>query len=257
MSNKEINTPLGDGGKVAIITGGGSGIGLAIAEKFVSAGIQTVIVGRDEQKLSDAKAQLGELCYPMPCDISNLSSIPAFVEKVIAQFGQIDILVNNAGINMKKDFTEVTDEDFQSVITTNLTSVFVMSREVVKQMLKQGSGSIINISSMAAQYGLPRVIAYSASKTAIDGMTRAMAVELSPKGIRINAIAPGFIETAMTAKALNSDPERKAKVFGRTPMGYMGQPSDIGDAALYLATDASKYITGVVLPVDGGNSIGF
>lgn len=246
-----------DNKKVAIITGGGSGIGLAIAEKFVAAGIHTVIAGRDEQKLSDAKVHLGELCYPMACDVSNLASIPAFVEKVTAQFGQIDILVNNAGINMKKDFTEVTDEEFQSVITTNLVSVFALSREVVKEMLKQGSGSIINISSMAAQYGLPRVIAYSASKTAIDGMTRAMAVELSPKGIRINAIAPGFIETAMTAKALNSDPERKQKVFGRTPMGYMGQPSDIGDAALFLATDASKYITGVILPVDGGNSIGF
>jgi NAD(P)-dependent dehydrogenase (short-subunit alcohol dehydrogenase family) len=243
--------------KVAIVTGGGSGIGLAIAEKFISAGIHTVIVGRDHKKLNDAKIMLGTLCYPLPCDISNLPSIPAFVEKVIAQFGQIDILVNNAGINMKKDFTEVTDEEFQSVITTNLIAVFVMSREVVKQMLKQGSGSIINISSMAAQYGLPRVIAYSASKTAIDGMTRAMAVELSPKGIRINAIAPGFIETAMTAKALNTDMERKQKVFDRTPMGYMGQPSDIADAALFLATDVSKYITGVVLPVDGGNSIGF
>ena len=124
-------------------------------------------------------------------------------------------------------------------------------------MLPRGSGSIINISSMAAQYGLPKVIAYSASKTAIDGMTRAMAVELSPKGIRINAIAPGFIKTAMTAKALDSDPERKGKVFGRTPMGYMGEPADIGEAALFLASDASKYITGIVLPVDGGNSIGF
>ncbi|HET6722893.1 MAG TPA: SDR family oxidoreductase, partial [Chitinophagaceae bacterium] len=134
---------------------------------------------------------------------------------------------------------------------------FAISREVVKQMLKQKRGSIINISSMAAQYGLPKVIAYSASKTAIDGMTRAMAVELSPKGIRVNAIAPGFIITDMTDKALNSDPERKSKVFGRTPMGYMGQPSDIGDAALFLASDAAKYITGVVLPVDGGNSIGF
>ena len=243
--------------KVAIVTGGGSGIGLAIAERFIAAGILTIIVGRDEKKLNDAKEQLGNLCYPMTCDVSNLSSLPVFIEKIIAQFGQIDILVNNAGINMKKDFTEVTDEEFQSVITTNLCSVFTMSREVVKQMLAKGSGSIINISSMAAQYGLPRVIAYSASKTAIDGMTRAMAVELSPKGIRINAIAPGFIETAMTAKALNSDPERKAKVFGRTPMGYMGQPSDIGDAALFLASDLSKYITGIILPVDGGNSIGF
>lgn len=243
--------------RVAIVTGGGSGIGLAIAEKFISENIQTVIVGRDEEKLKAAKEKLGEYCYPMICDISNLSSIPLLVENVIKQFGQIDILVNNAGINMKKDFTEVTDEEFQSIITTNLCSVFSLSREVVKYMLLKGSGSIINISSMAAQYGIPRVIAYSASKTAIDGMTRAMAVELSPNGIRINAIAPGFIETAMTAKALNTDPERKQKVFGRTPMGYMGQPSDIGDAALFLATDAAKYITGVILPVDGGNSIGF
>jgi len=243
--------------QVAIVTGGGSGIGLAIAEKFTQHGIATVIVGRDEQKLKKAKAQLGDHCFPMTCDVSNLATVPAFIEKVVAKFGQIDILVNNAGINMKKDFTDVTDEDFQSIITTNLCSVFTMSREVVKEMLKKGSGSIINISSMAAQYGLPRVIAYSASKTAIDGMTRAMAVELSPKGIRINAIAPGFIETDMTAKALNSDPERKQKVFARTPMGYMGKPDDIGEAALFLASDAAKYITGVVLPVDGGNSIGF
>ena len=200
---------------------------------------------------------MGELAYAMSCDVSNLASIPAFVEKVTGQFGQVDILVNNAGINMKKDFTEVTDEEFQMVLTTNLTSVFVMSREVVKHMLVKGSGNIINISSMAAQYGLPKVIAYSASKTAIDGLTRAMAVELSPRGIRINAIAPGFIYSAMTDKALNSDPERKAKVFGRTPMGHMGQPGDIGEAAYFLASDAAKYITGVVLPVDGGNSIGF
>jgi len=243
--------------RVAIVTGGGSGIGLAIAGKFTTNGIATVIVGRDEEKLSKAQAELGVNCYPMPCDVSQLECIPALVKKVIDKFGQIDILVNNAGINMKKEFTEVTDEDFQKIITTNLCSVFAISREVVKEMLKKGTGSIIHISSMAAQYGLPKVIAYSASKTAIDGMTRAMAVELSPKGIRVNAIAPGFIETDMTAKALNTDLERKQKVFGRTPMGYMGKPDDIGAAALFLASDAAKYITGVVLPVDGGNSIGF
>ena len=243
--------------KVAIDTGGGSGLGLAIAEKFVANGIQTIIAGRDKEKLATAKQKLGELCHAIRCDLSDLSSIPAFVQGVIEQFGQIDILVNNAGINMKKEFTEVTDQDFQQIILTNLTSVFVMSREVVKHMLQRQSGSIINISSMAAQYGLPKVIAYSASKTAIDGMTRAMAVELSPKGIRVNAIAPGFIYSEMTAKALDSDPERKAKVFGRTPMGIMGQPTDIGEAAYFLASDAAKYITGVVLPVDGGNSIGF
>ena len=122
---------------------------------------------------------------------------------------------------------------------------------------KQIKGSIINISSMASRYGIPKVIAYTASKSAIEGMTRAMAVDLSPKGIRVNCIAPGFIETDMSAKALNNDPERKNKVLSRTPLGELGQPSDIGDAAAFLASDAAKYITGVVLPVDGGNSIGF
>ena len=244
--------------KIAIVTGGGSGIGLAIAEKFVTNGIHTIIVGRDEQKLSVAKEQLGPLCEIQSCNLGDLSSIPGLVQRIMAQHGRIDILVNNAGINMKKEFTEVTDEEFQGIMQTNVTAVFALSREVVKCMLeKRTKGSIINISSMASQYGIPKVIAYTASKSAIEGMTRAMATELSPKGIRINCIAPGFIATAMSAKALDSDPERKAKAMGRTPMGEMGQPSDVGDAALFLASDASKYITGVVLPVDGGNSIGF
>jgi len=256
-NNKLKNKQSMNQSKIAIVTGGGSGIGLAIAEKFTQNGIITIIAGRDKVKLEAAQLKLGDLCHAMVCDLSDLKSIPAFVEKVIQQFGQIDILVNNAGINLKKEFTEVTDEEFQSIITTNLCSVFSISREVVKHMLARGSGNIINISSMAAQYGLPKVIAYSASKTAIDGITRAMAVELSPKGIRVNAIAPGFIYSAMTEKALNSDPERKAKVFGRTPMGHMGQPEDIGETAYFLTSDAAKYITGVVLPVDGGNSIGF
>jgi NAD(P)-dependent dehydrogenase (short-subunit alcohol dehydrogenase family) len=165
--------------------------------------------------------------------------------------------VNNAGINMKKEFTDVTDEDFQKVLLTNVTAIFSLSREVVRQMAVRKKGCIINISSMASQYGIPKVIAYTASKSAIEGMTRAMAVELSPKGIRVNCIAPGFIATEMSAKALNSDPERMHKAMSRTPMGVMGEPSDIGDTALFLASDGAKYITGVVLPVDGGNSIGF
>ena len=256
MSNH--NSPLGDGGKIAIVTGGGSGIGFAIAEKFVANNIKTIIVGRDQQKLNDAKNKLGELSNTIQCDLNDLTSIPNLVNNIIQQHGQIDILVNNAGINMKKDFIEVTAEDFQKILLTNVTAIFSISREVVKHMLEKNSkGSIINISSMASQYGIPKVIAYTASKSAIEGMTRAMAVELSPKGIRVNCIAPGFIATDMSAKALNNDPERKNKVMGRTPMGDLGQPSDIGDAAVFLATDASKYITGVVLPVDGGNSIGF
>ncbi|HWI90041.1 MAG TPA: SDR family oxidoreductase [Flavisolibacter sp.] len=244
--------------KIAIVTGGGSGIGLAIAEKFVQNQIHTIIVGRDEKKLYAAIKKLGRLCEAMTCDLSDLNSIPKLVNDIVYKYGHVDILVNNAGINMKKEFTEVTDEEFQKVILTNVTAIFSLSREVVKCMLdKKIKGSIINISSMASQYGIPKVIAYTASKSAIEGMTRAMAVELSPAGIRTNCIAPGFIATDMSAKALNNDPERKNKALGRTPMGALGNPADIGDAAVFLASDAAKYITGVVLPVDGGNSVGF
>ncbi len=243
--------------KIAIVTGGGSGLGLAIAQKFIQNNIVPIIVGRGEEKLLKAKESLGALCHAKVFDVTNLKAVPQFVEEIINEFGRIDILVNNAGINQKKEFTEVTDEDFQNIMNTNVNAVFTLSREVAKNMLQHESGCIINISSMAAQYGIPKVIAYSASKTAIDGMTRAMAVDLSPKGIRVNAIAPGFIYSAMTDKALNSDPDRKARVFARTPMGKMGEAEDIGEAAYFLASDAAKYITGVVLPVDGGNSIGF
>jgi len=245
-------------GKIAIVTGGGSGIGLAIAEKFTQNNIRTIIIGRDQQKLNAAKEKLGELCEPVPYDVNELAGISNLVNDLARRFGKIDILVNNAGINQKKEFTQVTDEDFQKIILTNVTSVFVFSREVVKCMIeKKNSGVIINISSMAAQYGLPKVIGYSASKNAIDGMTRALAVELASKGIRVNAIAPGFITTPMTAKAFSDDPDRLNKAMARTPMGKLGEPADIGDAALFLVSDAAKYITGVILPVDGGNSIGF
>lgn len=243
--------------KTAIVTGGGSGIGLAIAASFVASGIRTIIIGRDETKLAAAKEQLGEGCHVISSDLSNLESIPALVTQIMEQYGPVDILVNNAGINLKKEFTEVTDEEFQKIMTTNVAAVFALSRELVKHMLANESGTIINISSMASQYGLPKVIAYTASKAAIEGMTRAMAVELSPKGIRVNCIAPGFIATDMSARALSNDPERKQKVLSRTPMGTLGTPADIGSTALFLASDAAKYITGVVLPVDGGNSIGF
>lgn len=243
--------------KIAIITGGASGIGLAIAEKFVHNKITVIIIGRDKTKLKAAKNKLGKFCIPVSFDLNNLSSVPELINDLIKKYNKIDILVNNAGINLKKEFAEVTDEEFQKIIHTNVTAMFVLSREVVKYMIKKDSGNIINISSMASQYGIPKVIAYSASKAAIEGMTRAMAVELSPRGIRVNCIAPGFIATDMSAKALNNDKERKDKAMSRTPMGTLGMPADIGDAAVFLASSASAYITGIVLPVDGGNSIGF
>lgn len=243
--------------KIAIVTGGASGIGFAIAKTFIQHDIFTIIIGRDQEKLTLAKNEFGNGCTTISCDLSKLENIPALVEGIVKEFGHIDILVNNAGINLKKEFTEVTDAEFQNILNTNVTSVFAISREVVKIMLNQHYGNIVNISSMASQYGLPKVIAYTASKSAIEGMTRAMAVELSAEGIRINCIAPGFIATKMSAKALDNDPQRKQKVLSRTPMNMLGTPSDIGDAALFLSTEASKFITGVILPVDGGNSIGF
>lgn len=244
--------------KIAIVTGGGSGIGLAITKKFVQNKIHTVIIGRDEKKLYAAKKELGELCEPLAADLADLSSIPKLVEDIVTKHDRIDVLVNNAGINMKKEFTDVTDEEFQKIITTNVSAVFSLSREVVKSMLKKEiRGNIINISSMASQYGIPKVIAYTASKSAIEGMTRSMAVDLSPMGIRVNCIAPGFIATDMSAKALDNDPDRKNRVLSRTPMRVLGEPADIGEAAFFLAMDSAKYITGVILPVDGGNSIGF
>jgi NAD(P)-dependent dehydrogenase (short-subunit alcohol dehydrogenase family) len=241
----------------AIITGGASGIGLAIADRFIKADIRTIIVGRDAHKLAAAQQQLGTNCHPITHDLNDLPSLPDLVRQIISRFGQIDILVNNAGINMKKEFQDVTDDEFDNILHTNVKVVFALSREVVKTMLPRRKGNIINISSMASQYGIPKVIAYSASKAAIEGMTRAMAVELSPDGIRVNCIAPGFIATDMSAKALNGDPERKNKVFARTPMGRLGDPAEVGDAALFLASDQASYLTGVILPVDGGNSIGF
>lgn len=243
--------------KLAIITGGASGIGLAITHTFIKNGIRTIIIGRNEENLKKAAAGSEGLCSYKVFDLGNTGGIPALIGSIVHEFGVPGILVNNAGINMKKNFTDVTDEDFQQIIQTNLVSVFSLSREVAKHMLKAGGGSIINISSMASQYGIPYVIAYTASKAAIEGMTRAMATELSPQGIRVNCVAPGFIATAMSSKALDSDPGRRGKALSRTPMGKLGEPDDVAQAILYLVSDAAKYVTGVILPVDGGNSIGF
>ncbi len=243
--------------KIAIVTGGTSGIGLAIATKFVEQKITTIVTGRDEQKLRETEKLLGKLCVPLQMDVTDLDHIPRHISKILAKFGRIDILVNNAGINLKKDLVSVTNEEFQQVILTNLTGVFAISREVSKAMIRQKKGYILNISSMAAHYGLPKVIAYSASKAAIEGMTRSMAVELSPLGILVNCIAPGFIKTKMSSKALNNDPDRKQRVLKRTPMGKLGLPEDVANTAYFLVSEENAYITGAVIPVDGGNSIGF
>jgi NAD(P)-dependent dehydrogenase (short-subunit alcohol dehydrogenase family) len=243
--------------KIAIVTGGATGLGLAITTKLISDHIKVVMIGRNEANLIATASALGELCSYRVADLAQLKAIPDLIQNIYEEFGSIDILVNNAGINLKKAFIDVTDEDFASIIQTNLSSVFAISREVVKKMIDAQSGCIVNISSMASQYGIPKVIAYTAAKSGIEGMTRAMATELSPLGIRVNCVAPGFIKTDMSAKALDADPERKHKVMSRTPMGKMGEPADVAAAVSYFCSPGASYVTGVVMPVDGGNSIGF
>lgn len=242
---------------VAVITGGASGIGFAIAKKFVQNNIMVILIGRDKTRLKLACETLGELADFAGCDLSMLSDLPLVVERIKKKHGRIDILVNNAGIHLKKAMNDVTDEEYQKVILTNQTAMFSFTREVAKVMQKQRSGTILNISSMASQYGIPNVIAYAASKSAIEGMTRSMAVELAQYGIRVNCLAPGFIKTNMSSLALNKDPERKKKVLSRTPLGRLGKPDEVADAAFFLVSGSASFITGIVMPVDGGNSIGF
>ena len=244
-------------GRVALVTGGGTGIGLEIARCMVQAGATVIITGRRESILQNSAAELGERAHFYVNDICNLAALDGLVEQLEVDHGPLDILVNNAGINMKKPALEVTDEDFSRIIHTNLNAVFSLTRAAAKRMVARRSGTILMISSMAAYYGIDRVVAYAASKSAVEGMVKVLASEFSAQGVRVNAIAPGFIETEMSRTAMNSDPERRDRAMRRTPMGKFGKPADIGHAAVFLASEGARYITGVSLPVDGGNSIGF
>ncbi|MFC6225798.1 SDR family NAD(P)-dependent oxidoreductase [Hymenobacter artigasi] len=244
-------------GKLALITGGGTGIGLEIARCMTEAGATVVITGRREEVLRDAVEHLGESAQYLVNDVTDLSSIEGLVARIEATHGPLDILVNNAGINLKKPALEVTDDEFSRILHTNLHSVFALTRACATRMVARRKGVILMISSMAAYYGIDRVVAYAASKSAVEGMVKVLASEFSGHGVRVNAIAPGFIETAMSRTAMNSDPDRRDRAMRRTPMGKFGQPEDIGNAAVFLASEAARYITGASLPVDGGNSIGF
>ena len=243
--------------KLVLITGGGSGIGFEIAQCMIQSGANIIITGRREDVLKDAVALLGINAHYFVNDITDLGSLESLVSGIAIAYVPIDILVNNAGINMKQHALEVSDEDFNRIIQTNLNSVFALTRTCATRMIARKSGSIIMISSMAAYYGIDRVVAYAASKSGLEGMVKVLASEFSPHNVRVNAIAPGFIETNMMKTAMGSDPDRMNRALNRTPMGKFGKPSDIGWAAVFLASDAAKYITGVSLPVDGGNSIGF
>ncbi len=184
-------------------------------------------------------------------------TIPALVQRIEDEFGPLDILVNNAGNHLKRPAVDTSDADLASILQTHLFGSFALSRECGRRMTGRGRGSIIMIVSMSALFGIPQVTAYTAAKSALSGLTRALAVEFSPHGVRVNAIAPGWIETMLSRKAFEGDPARKQRILDRTPMGTLGEILDVGYAAVYLSSPAAKFVTGIVLPVDGGASIGF
>ncbi len=244
-------------GEVAVITGGGTGIGLAMARAMASAGARVVLVGRREAELAGACAELGERSSYIVHDVTRLDDAPALVRRVSGEVGPITCLVNNAGIHVKKPAVDTTPEDFELVMRTHVFGAHALTRAVVPGMIERKRGSILFTASMASLFGIPLVIAYTAAKSAYVGMVKAYSTEFSPHGVRVNAIAPGWIETEMSRKALAGDPARRDRILGRTPMGMLGQPADIGWAAVYLASPAAAFVTGVILPVDGGISIGF
>ena len=257
MTNTTFPSVFSLQGQVALITGGGTGIGLAIAQSMHAAGARVVLVGRREAELQAATRALGERASYVVHDITQLDAAQSLVDRVTKEVGPISCLVNNAGIHLKKPAIETTPEEFQKVLTTHVLGAHALVRAVAPGMIERKTGSILFTASMASLFGIPLVVAYSAAKTAHLGLVRTLATELSQHGIRVNAIAPGWIETEMSAKAMAGDPARKQKILGRTPMAKFGAPSDVGWAAVYLASPAGGFVTGVVLPIDGGASIGF
>ena len=251
------NNPFRLDGQLALVTGGGSGLGLAISQAMIEAGASVVITGRREEKLKAACQQLGNAARYIQHDVTDLSSIPGLVKHIEGDIQPLNILVNNAGIHLKKLALDTTDAELAQMIQTHLFSAFALSREVGRGMIARQNGSVIMILSMAALFGIPQVSAYTAAKSALTGLTHALAIEFSPHNVRVNAIAPGWIETDMSCEAMQDDPERFKKVLERTPLNRMGEPPDVGYAAVYLCSPAAKYVTGIILPVDGGSSIGF
>lgn len=244
--------------ETALITGGGSGIGLGVARCMIHAGAKVVLVGRREERLTQACAELGPKSSYVVHDVTRVDAAEDLIttaEK--AAQSPMTILVNNAGMGLKKPAIETTLEEFRSLFDTHVLAAHALTQAIVPGMLARGKGSILFMSSMTAFLGMPLVMAYAAAKSAYLGMVSTLSAELCVKGIRVNAIAPGWILTDITRKGLDNDPPRKSRVLTRIQMGKMGQPEDVGWAAVYLCSPAAGYVTGVTLPVDGGALVGF
>ncbi len=243
--------------QVVLVSGGTRGIGRAIAEGFAARGARVVITGRDAAAAEQAAGAIsGE--FPvcgLGCDVADLDAVQRLVPRVLEQFGQIDTLVNVAGVNRRKPALEVTADDYDDILGINLRGAFFLSQAVGRHMVQRGRGSQINIASLNNYAPLKNVAPYAMSKAALGHMTRSLALEWGPHGVRVNALAPGFILTDLT-RGLWARDDMRAWAIPNTPLRRLGEPSDMVGTALFLASDASAFLTGQVLLVDGGFSAG-
>jgi len=242
--------------KTVIVTGGSRGIGFAIAREFARQGARVIISSRTAQALKAAAEQItaeGGEVTPVTCDVSQSEQVQQLVERTLDTYHRVDALVNNAGITRDNLILRMQEDDWDAVLNVNLKGAFLCTKAVTRPMLKQRSGCIINISSVVGVTGNPGQANYGASKAGILGLTKATALELASRGITVNAIAPGYIETEMTA---NLTEKQKEALAGKIPLGYIGRPEDIAGVALFLASPAARYITGQVFRIDGGMVMG-
>ena len=239
-------------GKNALVIGGTSGIGKAIAAGFLDSGARVIVAGRDEKKLAAALDELKRLgdAHAYRADVREFAEIRGLVGVALAHHGRIDILVNSQGITILKPAEEFSTADWDEIMGTNLQSVFFACTEVGRHMLGRGAGAIVNIGSLASYRGWPRSALYGMSKAGVVNLTETLAAEWAKRGVRVNAIAPGFVMTDLNRDKMS--PERKALALARTPMGRFGETEDLVGAAIFLASDAAAYVTGETIRVDGG-----
>ena len=241
-------------GRLALVTGSSSGIGLALARGLGQAGAKLVLNGRDAAKLATAAASLRELgltVFERAFDVTDLAASEAAVAAIEAEIGAIDILVNNAGLQRRGAFHEFAPDDWQAVMRTNVDSMFNVGQAVAKRMVPRGRGRIINICSVQSELGRPGVAPYAASKGAVKMLTKGMAIDLGPFGITVNGIGPGYFKTELTQKLVD-DPTFSAWLINRTPSRRWGDVDDLAPAAVFLASDAGRFVNGHILYVDGG-----
>ncbi|AOG02382.1 2-deoxy-D-gluconate 3-dehydrogenase [Blastomonas sp. RAC04] len=245
-------SPFDVAGKTALVTGANTGIGQAIAVALAEAGVDVAVAGRSEPTETLAAIQAtGRKAVNIAADFGLIEPVGRVIDEALAGLGRLDILVNNAGIIRRADLLDFGEADWDAVIDTNLKTLFFLSQAAARHMASRGSGKIINIASLLTFQGGVRVPSYAAAKSGVGGVTKAMANELAPKGVQVNAIAPGYIATNNTA-ALQADETRNRQIMERIPAGRWGRPQDIAGAALFLASPASDYVTGHILAVDGG-----